>query len=95
MGAPNVVIVLVDDLGFGTSSAFGGPCEMPAVERLADGGLRYTRFSCRRGWQEKYRGRFGHGWDHEREVTLRRQRELGVVPEDAELAPWAEGVPTG
>ena len=43
-GAPNVVIVLVDDLGFGTSSAFGGPCEMPAAERLADNGLRYTRF---------------------------------------------------
>ena len=34
----------MDDLGFGTSSAFGGPCEMPAAERLADGGLRYSRF---------------------------------------------------
>lgn len=42
--APNVVIVLLDDLGFGTSSSFGGPCRMPTAERLADDGLRYTRF---------------------------------------------------
>jgi arylsulfatase len=43
-GAPNVVVILVDDMGFGASSAYGGPCEMPVAERLADGGLRYTRF---------------------------------------------------
>ncbi|MHB8692089.1 MAG: arylsulfatase [Solirubrobacteraceae bacterium] len=43
-GAPNVVVVLLDDMGFGASSAFGGPCEMPAADRLAAGGLRYTRF---------------------------------------------------
>ena len=43
-GAPHVVIVLMDDLGFGTSSSFGGPVRMPAAERLAEGGLRYTRF---------------------------------------------------
>jgi arylsulfatase len=42
--APHVVVVVLDDLGFGTSSAFGGPCRMPAAERLAEGGLRYTRF---------------------------------------------------
>ncbi|KUL32159.1 arylsulfatase [Streptomyces regalis] len=254
-GAPNVVIVLVDDLGFGTSSAFGGPCEMPAAERLADSGLRYTRFHVTalcsptrqalltgrnhhsvgmggttemttaapgyngfrprsaatmaqilqgngystaafgkwhqtppreisavgpfdrwptgegfdtfygfmgaemnhwypllyqgttpiepdrrpedgyhlsedlvdhaidwvrtqrtltpdrpfftylalgaahaplhvgREWQEKYAGRFDHGWDQQRKVTLQRQKELGVVPPETELAPWAEGVP--
>ncbi|WNZ11704.1 arylsulfatase [Streptomyces sp. 11x1] len=254
-GAPNVVIVLVDDLGFGTSSAFGGPCEMPAADRLAAGGLRYTRFHVTalcsptrqalltgrnhhsvgmggttemttaapgyngfrprsaatmaqilqgngystaafgkwhqtppreisavgpfdrwptgegfdtfygfmgaemnhwypllyqgttpiepdrrpedgyhlsedlvdhaidwvrtqrtltpdrpfftylalgaahaplhvdRAWQEKYRGRFDHGWDRQRELTLRCQRELGVVPPETELARWAEGVP--
>jgi arylsulfatase A-like enzyme len=44
VGAPNIVVILVDDLGFGASSAFGGPCEMPAAERLAQNGLRYTRF---------------------------------------------------
>jgi arylsulfatase len=43
-GAPNVVVVLLDDMGFGASSAFGGPCEMPTADRLAAGGLRYTRF---------------------------------------------------
>jgi arylsulfatase A-like enzyme len=253
--APNVVIVLMDDLGFGTSSSFGGPCRMPTSERLADGGLRYTRFHVtalcsptrqalltgrnhhsvgmggttemstsapgyngfrprsaatvaqilqgngystaafgkwhqtppreispvgpferwptgegfdtfygfmgaemnhwypllyqgttpvepdRRPedgyhlsedlvdhaidwvrtqrtltpdrpfftylafgashaplhvapeWQRRYRGRFDHGWDRQREITLARQKELGVVPDDAELAPWADGVP--
>ncbi|RZQ61255.1 arylsulfatase [Amycolatopsis suaedae] len=253
--APNVVIVLVDDLGYGTSSAFGGPCAMPTADRLADNGLRYTRFHVTalcsptrqalltgrnhhsvgmggttemataapgyngfrprsaatlaqilqgngystaafgkwhqtppreisavgpfdrwptgegfdtfygfmgaemnhwypllyqgttpvepdrgpedgyhltedlvdhaidwvrtqrtltpdrpfftylalgaahaplhvgRQWRDRYRGRFDHGWDRQRELTLRRQKELGVVPADTELAPWAEGVP--
>src|SRR5262245_60323347 len=40
-GAPNVLIVLIDDMGFGQSSAFGGPVQMPTVERLANAGLRY------------------------------------------------------
>ncbi|PSL08422.1 arylsulfatase [Haloactinopolyspora alba] len=254
-GAPNVVVVLVDDMGFGAPSAFGGPCEMPTADRLADGGLRYSRFHVTavcsptrqslltgrnhhsvgmgvttemasaapgytgirprtaatigqvlsgngyntgafgkwhqtpardvspagpfdrwptgegfekfygficaemnhwypvlfdgtnpiepdrtpedgyhlsedvvdqaidwistqqtlkpdvpffayvpfgathapyhvpREYREKYRGRFDHGWDRQREITLERQKELGVVPQDAELAPWAEGVP--
>jgi arylsulfatase len=43
-GAPNVLIVLLDDSGFGASSSFGGPVHMPTAERLAGGGLRYTRF---------------------------------------------------
>ena len=43
-GAPNVLIVLIDDVGFGASSAFGGPCATPAFERLAADGLKYTRF---------------------------------------------------
>ena len=43
-GAPNVLIVLLDDVGFGASSAFGGPCNTPTAERLAAGGLRYNRF---------------------------------------------------
>ncbi|WP_232667445.1 arylsulfatase [Pseudonocardia sp. TRM90224] len=254
-GAPNVVIVVMDDLGFGTSSSYGGPCLMPAADRLAEGGLRYTRFHVtalcsptrqamltgrnhhsvgmggttematsapgyngfrprsaatlaqilqgngystaafgkwhqtppreisavgpferwptgegfdhfygfmgaemnhwypllyegttpvepdRRPedgyhlsedladraidwvrtqrtltpdrpfftylafgashaplhvapeWQRKYRGSFDHGWDRQRELTLARQKELGVVPDTAELAPWADGVP--
>ncbi len=254
-GAPNVVVVVMDDLGYGTSSAFAGPCAMPAAEKLADGGLRYSRFHVtalcsptrqalmtgrnhhsvgmggttematsapgyngfrpqsaatlaeilhdngystaafgkwhqtppreisavgpfdrwptgegfdsfygfmgaemnhwypllyqgttpvepdRRPedgyhlsedladraiewvrtqrtltpdrpfftylafgashaplhvgpeWQQRYQGHFDHGWDEQRERTLAGQKELGVVPEDAELARWADGVP--
>ena len=43
-GAPNVLIVLIDDVGYGASSAFGGPCNTPTFERLAADGLKYTRF---------------------------------------------------
>lgn len=43
-GAPNVLIVLIDDMGFGMSSGFGGPIHMPTVERLAKAGLRYNHF---------------------------------------------------
>ena len=43
-GAPNVVVVVIDDMGFGASSPFGGPCVMPTAQRLADEGLRYSRF---------------------------------------------------
>lgn len=43
-GAPNVLIVLIDDCGFGAGSAFGGPISMPSAEKLAAGGLRYNRF---------------------------------------------------
>src|SRR5438046_8074328 len=42
--APNVLIVLIDDMGFGQSSAFGGPIHMPTLDRLAKGGLRYNQF---------------------------------------------------
>ena len=43
-GAPNVLIVLLDDVGFAASSAFGGPCATPTAERLAGQGLKYNRF---------------------------------------------------
>jgi arylsulfatase A-like enzyme len=43
-GAPNVLVVLIDDVGFGASSAFGGPCRTPNFERLAAQGLKYNRF---------------------------------------------------
>ena len=43
-GAPNVVVVLIDDIGFGASSSFGGPIHMPTLEKLAGNGLRYNRF---------------------------------------------------
>jgi len=43
-GAPNIVLILLDDVGFGASSTFGGPIETPTLERLAKSGLRYTQF---------------------------------------------------
>ena len=43
-GAPNVLIILLDDVGFGASSAFGGPCQTPVADALAANGLRYARF---------------------------------------------------
>lgn len=43
-GAPNVLLILLDDVGFGASSAFGGPCRTSTAELLAGNGLRYNRF---------------------------------------------------
>ena len=42
-GAPNVLIVLIDDCGFGASSAFGGPINTPTFEKLAAGGIKFNR----------------------------------------------------
>ncbi len=43
-GAPNVLIVLLDDVGFGATSTFGGPCATPIFQKLADSGLKYNQF---------------------------------------------------
>jgi arylsulfatase A-like enzyme len=43
-GAPNVLVILIDDVGYGAASVFGGPCHTPNFEKLAAGGLKYTRF---------------------------------------------------
>ena len=43
-GAPNVLIILVDDAGFGQASTFGGQIPTPTLDKLANGGLRYTRY---------------------------------------------------
>jgi len=43
-GAPNVVIVLIDDLGFGATTTFGGPINTPTMDRLSNDGLRYNNF---------------------------------------------------
>jgi arylsulfatase A-like enzyme len=43
-GAPNVLLVLLDDVGFGAASAFGGPVRTPTAERLAGNGLKFNRF---------------------------------------------------
>ena len=43
-GAPNFIVVLIDDMGFGASDAFGGPIPMPTLDKLAENGLKYNRF---------------------------------------------------
>jgi arylsulfatase len=43
-GAPNILLVLLDDVGFGATSTFGGPCQTPTFTRLAERGLKYNRF---------------------------------------------------
>ena len=71
-GAPNVLIVLIDDVGFAASSAFGGPCHTPVAERLAGDGLKLNRFHttalCSPTRQALLTGRnhhsVGHGGDH-------------------------------
>src|SRR5690554_5094021 len=44
VGAPNVVVIVLDDVGYGQLSAFGGLCETPNLDRLADSGLRFSNF---------------------------------------------------
>ncbi len=83
-GAPNVLIVLIDDMGFGASSAFGGPCRMPTTERLADGGLKYTRFHttalCGATRTALLTGRNHHSCG------------MGTLPETATTAPGYTGI---
>ena len=43
-GAPNVLLIMIDDCGFGAASAFGGPCNTPNIDKLAANGLSYNRF---------------------------------------------------
>ena len=43
-GAPNILLIMPDDVGFGASSAFGGPVPTPAIDRVAAAGIRYNQF---------------------------------------------------
>jgi arylsulfatase len=78
-GSPNVLIVLIDDAGFGSSSAFGGPCNTPVAERLAANGLKYNRFHttalCAPTRQALLTGRNHHSVG------------MGAIPELATSAP--------
>src|SRR5260370_36508551 len=44
-------------------------------------------------WIERYKGKFAHGWDRQREITFERQKELGVIPADAVLTPRHAEIP--
>src|SRR5262245_20121783 len=52
-GAPNILLILLDDVGFGQTSTFGGPVHTPTLQRLADEGLRYNRFHTTRSEERR------------------------------------------
>ena len=83
-GAPNVLIILLDDAGFGASSAFGGPCSTPVAERFAAEGLSYNRFHttalCAPTRQALLTGRNHHSVG------------MGAIPEVATSAPGYSSV---
>jgi len=92
--APNVLVVLLDDVGFGASSAFGGPVNMPTAERLANSGLKYNRFHttalCAPTRQALLTGRNHHsvGMGSITEMATSAPGQSSVRPLDA--APLAE-----
>jgi len=82
--APNVLLILIDDAGFGSSSAFGGPCQTPNAEQLAAGGLKYNRFHttalCSPTRQALLTGRNHHS------------AHMGCITEAASAAPGYDSV---
>jgi arylsulfatase A-like enzyme len=84
VGAPNVVVVLLDDVGFAATSAFGGPVDAPTAERLAAGGLKFNRFHttalCAPTRTALLTGRNHH------------QVGMGVITELATSAPGYNGI---
>jgi len=93
-GAPNVLIVMLDDVGFGASSTFGGPIDTPTFDRLAEGGLRYNRFHttalCSPSRQALLTGRNHHavGMGAITELATSAPGYSSVLPKSA--APLAE-----
>ena len=93
-GAPNVLIVLIDDVGFGASSAFGGPCNTPTADRLAAGGVKLNRFHttalCSPTRQALLTGRNHHsvGMGGITEIATAAPGNSSVRPQDK--APIAE-----
>ncbi len=83
-GSPNVLVVLLDDVGFGASSAFGGPVQMPTAERLQRDGLTYSRFHttalCAPTRAALLTGRNHHSVG------------MGMITETATSAPGSSGV---
>lgn len=88
-GAPNVVWILLDDVGFGTSSAFGGLIETPNFEELANTGLRYTNFHntgiCSPTRAALLTGRNSHsvGMGHHAEIGIGTPGYNGDIPFEA------------
>jgi arylsulfatase len=87
-GAPNVVVILLDDLGFGGASAFGGVIETPQIDRLARQGLRYNQFHttalCSPTRQALKTGRNHHSANQAKitEVATSFPGATGMLPND-------------
>lgn len=56
-------------------------------------GATHAPHHAPKAWIEKFRGKFDHGWDKQREITFARQKEMGIIPADAQLTPRPDGIP--
>lgn len=83
-GAPNVIVVLIDDMGFGVSESFGGPIAMPTINRLAENGLKYNRFHTT-SLCAPTRMALLSGYNH-------HSNNMGVITETATTFPGYTGV---
>ncbi len=83
-GAPNVIIVLIDDMGFGATQTFGGPIPTPTLNKLADEGLRYNRFHTT-SLCAPTRMALLSGYNH-------HSNNMGVITETATTFPGYTGV---
>src|SRR6478672_7481405 len=94
-GAPNVLIVLIDDCGFGASSAFGGPIATPNAERLAQGGLKLNRFHttalCSPTRQALLTGRNHHSVNMGARLHLGAAQKQGAAGHDAQAQRLLDG----
>ena len=90
-GAPNVVVVLIDDIGFGAADGFGGAIATPTLDRLAADGLRFNQFHttalCSPTRMAILTGRNHHSANtgSVMEVTLRRVRSGHVCRQGTPL----------
>jgi arylsulfatase len=82
-GAPNVVIALIDEPGFGAAAPFGGPVPMPTLDRMANAGLRYNNFHTT-ALCSPTRGALKSGRNH-------HTAEMGFITEMATALPGAIG----
>jgi arylsulfatase A-like enzyme len=57
-------------------------------------GAAHAPHHVAREWADKYKGKFDHGWDKQREITFRRQKKLGVIPENTKLTPRPKSIPS-
>lgn len=56
-------------------------------------GAAHAPHHVHKEWADKYKGKFDHGWDKQREITFERQKKLAVIPSDTELTPRPESIP--